>query len=212
MMFDHRFGPINQIVAWLFGKEMTLLWTINPMLVYPSIIVAEVWQWRSISTLVAEPQAFEEADRAPHNLVRLVLVHLEREGREVLHARHDVAPVHVPVAWRTVVADTADVMQVRPDAARGVVIQPCAAVNKAEAVEHFPVAHVVPVASLFERETFEELVVFEWVRDFVEVVPVLYADGDSGRLCCPHKFQERSARGHECRLSALRPLRPSGLA
>lgn len=45
LMFDNRFGPINQIASWLFGKEMTLLWTINPVLVYPAIIVAEVWQW-----------------------------------------------------------------------------------------------------------------------------------------------------------------------
>jgi len=45
LMFDNRFGPINQIAGWLFGKEMTLLWTINPSLVYPAIIVAEVWQW-----------------------------------------------------------------------------------------------------------------------------------------------------------------------
>ena len=27
------------------GEEVTLLWTINPSLVYPSIIAAEVWQW-----------------------------------------------------------------------------------------------------------------------------------------------------------------------
>ncbi len=45
LMFDNRFGPINQIASWLFGEEMTLLWTINPALVYPAIIVAEVWQW-----------------------------------------------------------------------------------------------------------------------------------------------------------------------
>jgi multiple sugar transport system permease protein len=45
LMFDNRFGPINQIASWLFGREMTLLWTINPVLVYPAIIVAEVWQW-----------------------------------------------------------------------------------------------------------------------------------------------------------------------
>jgi len=45
LMFDHRFGPINQVIGWLHGSELTLLWTINPQLVYPAIIVAEVWQW-----------------------------------------------------------------------------------------------------------------------------------------------------------------------
>jgi multiple sugar transport system permease protein len=45
LMFDNRFGPINQIIGWIAGRETTLLWTINPDLVYPAIIAAEVWQW-----------------------------------------------------------------------------------------------------------------------------------------------------------------------
>ena len=45
LMFDQRFGPINQIIGWVTGGQRTLLWTINPDLVYPAIIVAEVWQW-----------------------------------------------------------------------------------------------------------------------------------------------------------------------
>jgi len=45
LMFDNRFGPINQVIGWLSGGPRTLLWTINPDLVYPAIIVAEVWQW-----------------------------------------------------------------------------------------------------------------------------------------------------------------------
>ena len=45
LMFDNRFGPINQVLGWLAGQEMTLLWTIQPSLVYPAILAAEVWQW-----------------------------------------------------------------------------------------------------------------------------------------------------------------------
>lgn len=45
LMFDNRFGPLNQIIGWIAGHEVTLLWTINPDLVYPAIIAAEVWQW-----------------------------------------------------------------------------------------------------------------------------------------------------------------------
>jgi len=45
LMFDNRFGPINQVLGWLFGQEMTILWTIKPELVYPAILIAEVWQW-----------------------------------------------------------------------------------------------------------------------------------------------------------------------
>ncbi len=45
LMFDNRFGPINQIIGWFAGEEVTLLWTISPDLVYPAILAAEVWQW-----------------------------------------------------------------------------------------------------------------------------------------------------------------------
>ena len=45
LMFNTRFGPINQIIGWIAGQNVSLMWTINPSLVYPSIIVAEVWQW-----------------------------------------------------------------------------------------------------------------------------------------------------------------------
>ena len=44
-MFDNRFGPINQIIGWIAGEPVLILWTINPHLVYPAIIAAEVWQW-----------------------------------------------------------------------------------------------------------------------------------------------------------------------
>lgn len=45
LMFDDRFGPINQILGWIAGQDVHLLWTIKPELVYPAILVAEVWQW-----------------------------------------------------------------------------------------------------------------------------------------------------------------------
>lgn len=45
LMFDNRFGPINQVIGWITGEEATLLWTISPDLVYPAILAAEVWQW-----------------------------------------------------------------------------------------------------------------------------------------------------------------------
>jgi len=45
LMFNHRFGPINQVIGWFTGSEEAILWTINPTLVYPAILAAEVWQW-----------------------------------------------------------------------------------------------------------------------------------------------------------------------
>jgi multiple sugar transport system permease protein len=45
LMFDHRFGPINQVIGWFTGGDEAILWTINPYLVYPAILAAEIWQW-----------------------------------------------------------------------------------------------------------------------------------------------------------------------
>ncbi|MGI9335865.1 MAG: carbohydrate ABC transporter permease, partial [Gammaproteobacteria bacterium] len=45
LMFDQRFGPINQIIGWIAGQDVKLLWTVDPTLVWPAIMVAEVWQW-----------------------------------------------------------------------------------------------------------------------------------------------------------------------
>lgn len=45
LMFDQRFGPINQIISWFAGHEVKLLWTIETSLVWPAILIAEVWQW-----------------------------------------------------------------------------------------------------------------------------------------------------------------------
>jgi len=45
LLFDNRFGPINQIISWVAGEPVAILWTINPVFVYPAILLAEVWQW-----------------------------------------------------------------------------------------------------------------------------------------------------------------------
>ncbi len=45
LLFDKRYGPINQIVSWFTGEPVTILWTVNPAYVYPAILLAEVWQW-----------------------------------------------------------------------------------------------------------------------------------------------------------------------
>lgn len=45
LMLDQRFGPVNQIIGWLAGAEVKLLWTVDPLLVWPALLFAEVWQW-----------------------------------------------------------------------------------------------------------------------------------------------------------------------
>ncbi|MGQ7847048.1 carbohydrate ABC transporter permease [Granulosicoccus sp. 3-233] len=45
LMLDQRFGPVNQIISWLAGTDVKLLWTVSANLVWPAILIAEVWQW-----------------------------------------------------------------------------------------------------------------------------------------------------------------------
>lgn len=45
LLFDQRFGPINQIISWFAGEEVRMLWTTENHLVWPAILIAEVWQW-----------------------------------------------------------------------------------------------------------------------------------------------------------------------
>ena len=52
LMFDNRYGPINQILGWIWGAPVPALWTVNPNLVYPAIIVCEIWQWTPFMFLI----------------------------------------------------------------------------------------------------------------------------------------------------------------
>jgi multiple sugar transport system permease protein len=52
LMLDNRYGPVNQILGWFAGKPVTLLWTVNPDLVYPAIVFCEVWQWTPFMFLI----------------------------------------------------------------------------------------------------------------------------------------------------------------
>ncbi len=45
LLFENRFGPINQIIGWFTEEPQAILWTVDPNFVYPAILMAEVWQW-----------------------------------------------------------------------------------------------------------------------------------------------------------------------
>ena len=45
LLFDNRYGPVNQVLGWFAGEPVSILWTINPQFVYPAILIAEIWQW-----------------------------------------------------------------------------------------------------------------------------------------------------------------------
>ena len=45
LLFDHRYGSINQVLGWIAGEPVPILWVIKPAYVYPAIFIAEIWQW-----------------------------------------------------------------------------------------------------------------------------------------------------------------------
>jgi len=52
LMFDDRFGPINQMIGWLLGERISILWTIDPRFAYLAIIICDVWQWTPFMFLI----------------------------------------------------------------------------------------------------------------------------------------------------------------
>ena len=52
LMFDNQYGPINQILGWIWGAPVTALWTVDPNLVYVAILICEVWQWTPFMFLI----------------------------------------------------------------------------------------------------------------------------------------------------------------
>ena len=52
LLFDNRYGPINQILGWFAGEPVAALWTVNTNLVYPAIILCEIWQWTPFMFLI----------------------------------------------------------------------------------------------------------------------------------------------------------------
>lgn len=54
LMFDNVFGPLNQVLSWLAGQKIEVLWLLNdnPVVVFGAILVCEIWQWTPFMLLV----------------------------------------------------------------------------------------------------------------------------------------------------------------
>ena len=53
LFLDNSFGPVNQMLGWFSSEPVTLLWTVSPVLVYPTVIMVEVWQHTAFVFLIA---------------------------------------------------------------------------------------------------------------------------------------------------------------
>ncbi len=45
LMFDTRYGPITHFLSWISGETIEITWVVDPIWVYPVILIAEIWQW-----------------------------------------------------------------------------------------------------------------------------------------------------------------------
>jgi multiple sugar transport system permease protein len=52
MLWDPLYGPINQILGWLVGHQVTISWLTNAKTALPAILVTEIWQWTPFMFLV----------------------------------------------------------------------------------------------------------------------------------------------------------------
>jgi multiple sugar transport system permease protein len=52
LLFDNRYGPINQIIGWIAGEPVPIIWIVNPDTVYPAILICEIWQWTPFMFLI----------------------------------------------------------------------------------------------------------------------------------------------------------------
>ncbi|MBO6636657.1 MAG: sugar ABC transporter permease [Roseitalea sp.] len=105
LMLDQRFGPVNQMIGWIAGRDVEILWTINPTLVWPAVLVAEVWQWTPFMFLILLA--------ALSNVDREQLEAAEVDGAGALTVfRKIVLPAIMPVVFIAVLIRGLDLFRV----------------------------------------------------------------------------------------------------
>lgn len=53
MLWDARFGAVNDLLSRLTGQPVNLLWLANTQLAIPAIVITDVWQWTPFVFLIA---------------------------------------------------------------------------------------------------------------------------------------------------------------
>ncbi len=52
MLWDTQYGPINQVLGWITGRPVEIVWLANAVTVWPAIFITEIWQWTPFMFLV----------------------------------------------------------------------------------------------------------------------------------------------------------------
>ena len=52
ILWDPSYGPVDQILSVLSGRHVGLVWLSDPHLVFPAIIITDMWQWTPFVFLI----------------------------------------------------------------------------------------------------------------------------------------------------------------
>lgn len=63
MLLNNDYGPFNQILGWITGGAVVILWTDDPYHAYVAVLIADIWQWTPFVFLLFFA-AFSSVDRA----------------------------------------------------------------------------------------------------------------------------------------------------
>jgi multiple sugar transport system permease protein len=68
MLWDNQFGPINQVLSWIAGHEVNIIWLGHRNTALVAITVTDVWQWTPFMFLIllaalsgVNPELYEAA-------------------------------------------------------------------------------------------------------------------------------------------------------
>lgn len=52
MLWDNQYGAINEVISWMMGREVTIVWLAETRTAIAAMIVTDVWQWTPFMFLI----------------------------------------------------------------------------------------------------------------------------------------------------------------
>ncbi len=84
ILLNNDYGPFNQILGWITGRAVVLLWTDNPRSAYVAVLIADIWQWTPFMFLLlfaalsnvdgALLEVAEVDDAGPWRMLRRIVI------------------------------------------------------------------------------------------------------------------------------------------
>jgi multiple sugar transport system permease protein len=52
MLWDNQYGAVNEVISWVMGREVTIVWLAETRTAIVAMIVTDVWQWTPFMFLI----------------------------------------------------------------------------------------------------------------------------------------------------------------